>query len=94
MSVRLLENRVLISPLQEETSAGGILIPTAAQQKSDTGIVKAVGVGKRDDKGQMIPMTVKVGDKVIYGKYAGTEVKLNGETLMIVSETDIIGILD
>lgn len=94
MGVRLLENRVLVSPLQEETSLGGILIPTAAQQKSDTGIVKSVGVGKRDDKGQMIPMTVKVGDKVMYNKYSGTEVKLQGETLIIVSENDIIGILD
>ncbi len=94
MGVRLLENRVLISPLQEETSNGGILIPTAAQQKSDTGTVKSVGVGKRDDKGQLVPMTVKVGDKVMYNKYSGTEVKLQGEALIIVSENDIIGILD
>ena len=94
MGVRLLENRVLISPLQEETSLGGILIPTAAQQKSDTCTVKSVGIGKRDDKGQIVPMTVKVGDKVMYNKYSGTEVKLQGETLIIVSENDIIGILD
>jgi len=94
MGIRLLEDRVLVLPQQEEKSLGGIVIPTAAQQKSDTGIVKAVGVGRRDDKGQLVAMTVKVGDKVMYGKYSGTEIKLDGETMMIVNEKDIIGILD
>lgn len=94
MGIRLLDDRVLVHPQQEEKSLGGIVIPTAAQQKSDTGIVKAVGVGRRDDKGQLVPMTVKVGDKVMYGKYSGTEIKLDGETMMIVNEKDIIGILD
>lgn len=94
MGIRLLEDRVLVHPQQEEKSLGGIVIPTSAQQKSDTGIVKAVGVGRRDEKGQLIPVTVNVGDKVMYGKYAGSEVKLDGETMMIVHEKDIIGILD
>ncbi len=94
MGIRLLEDRVLVHPQQEEKSLGGIVIPTAAQQKSDSGVVKAVGVGRRDDKGQLIAMTVKVGDKVMYGKYSGTEIKLDGETMMIVNEKDIIGILD
>ena len=94
MGIRLLEDRVLVHPQQEEKSLGGIVIPSSAQQKSDTGIVKAVGVGRRDEKGQLIPMTVNVGDKVMYGKYAGSEVKLDGETMMIVHEKDIIGILD
>lgn len=94
MGIRLLEDRVLVLPQQEEKSLGGIVIPTAAQQKSDTGVVKAVGVGRRDEKGQLVPMSVKVGDKVMYGKYSGSEVKLDGETMMIVNEKDIIGILD
>jgi len=94
MGIRLLEDRVLIQPQQEEKSVGGIVIPTAAQQKSDTGVVKAVGAGRRDKKGQHVPMTVKVGDKVMYGKYSGTEIKIDGETMMIVNEKDIIGIVD
>lgn len=94
MGIRLLEDRVLVHPQQEEKSLGGIVIPTAAQQKSDSGVVKAVGVGRRDEKGQLVPMSVKVGDKVMYGKYSGTEIKIDGETMMIVNEKDIIGILD
>lgn len=95
MGIRLLlEDRVLVQPQQEEKTLGGIVIPSAAQQKSDTGVVKSVGAGRRDEKGQLVPMTVKVGDKVMYGKYSGTEVKVEGETMMIVSEKDIIGILD
>lgn len=94
MGIRLLEDRVLVQPQQEEKSLGGIVIPTAAQQKSDTGIVKAVGAGRRDKKGHAVPMTVKIGDRVMYGKYAGSEIKFDGETMMIVSEKDIIGILD
>lgn len=94
MSVRLLDNRVLISILQEETSNGGILIPTAAQQKSDMGVVKSVGNGKLNDDGSRSPMSVKEGDKVLYSKYSGTEVKLNGEEFIIIREEDIMGILN
>lgn len=93
MSVRLLDNRVLISILQEETSNGGILIPTAAQQKSDMGVVKAVGNGKLNEDGSRSAMTVKAGDTVLYSKYSGTEVKLDGEDFIIIREEDIMGIL-
>jgi len=93
MNVKLLDNRVLVLPVQEETSAGGILIPTAAQEKSGIGLVKAVGNGKLLDNGSHAEMTVKVGDKVLYGKYSGTEVKLEGEEYLIVREEDIMGII-
>ena len=94
MSVRLLDNRVLISIVQEETSSGGILIPTAAQQKSDMGVVKTVGQGKLNEDGSRSEMTVKAGDKVLYSKYSGTEVKIGGEEFIIIREEDIMGILD
>jgi chaperonin GroES len=93
VNVRLLDNRVLISTLQEETTAGGILIPTAAQQKSDTGVVKKVGQGKLKKDGTHHAMTVKEGDKVVYSKYSGTEIKIDGQDFIIVREDDIMGIL-
>ena len=93
MSVSLLDNRVLISPQQEETTNGGIVLPGSAQEKSDTGLVKKVGPGKTKDDGSHIAMTVKEGDKVLYSKYSGTEVKIAGEEFIIVREEDIMGVL-
>ncbi|MFN3234611.1 MAG: co-chaperone GroES [Gammaproteobacteria bacterium] len=91
--IDLLENRLLVLPGKEDTTAGGIVIPTSAQQKSDTGEVKAAGQGKFNEKGERQPMSVKVGNKVIYSKYAGTEVKLDGEDYIIIREEDVMGIL-
>jgi chaperonin GroES len=93
MNVQLLDNRVLVMPTQEETSAGGILIPTAAQEKSGMGEVKFIGNGKLLDNGSRSDMTVKIGDTVLYGKYSGTEVKLDGVDYVIVREEDIMGII-
>jgi len=93
MSVSLLDNRVLISPQQEETSNGGIVLPGSAQEKSDTGFVKAIGPGKTQKDGSRIAMTVKEGDKVLYSKYSGTEVKIAGEEYIIIREDDIMGVL-
>jgi chaperonin GroES len=93
MSVTLLDNRVLISPQQEETSNGGIVLPGSAQEKSDTGLVKATGPGKTKEDGGKIAMTVKDGDKVLYSKYSGTEVKIAGEDYIIIREEDIMGVL-
>ena len=93
INVRLLDNRVLISAVQEETSNGGILIPTAAQQKSDTGVVKKVGQGKLKKDGSYHVMSVKEGDKVVYSKYSGTEVKIGGQDFIIIREDDIMGIV-
>lgn len=94
MTIRLLDDRVLVEPIKEETSNGGILIPTAAQEKSDTGRVEAAGNGHLNDKGERVSMTVKSGDKVIYSKYSGTEVKHNGKEYIIVHEKDILAIVE
>jgi chaperonin GroES len=93
MSVRLLDNRVLIRPNKEHTSEGGIVIPNAAQEKSDTGVVVAVGEGKLLENGERSKITVKKDDKVLYSKYSGTEVKLSGEEYLIVREEDIMGVV-
>ena len=84
-----LADRVLVEPVQAETkTASGIIIPDTAQEKPQEGTVIAVGNGKKDE-----PMTVKVGDKVLYGKYSGSEFKLDGKDFLIVRESDLLGIL-
>ncbi len=94
MQIQPLHDRVLIQPLEAETeSKGGIIIPEAAQAKRARGIVIAVGPGKLDEEGKRIPMGVKDGDTVVYGKYAGTEIELHNEKFVIVREDDIVGIL-
>jgi chaperonin GroES len=93
--VRPLGNRVLVKRSQAKTSRGGIILPDSAQEKPKEGEVLAVGPGKMDDEGRVHPMTVKVGDKVLFSSYAGTEIKTDdseGEYL-ILSETDVLGIL-
>jgi chaperonin GroES len=96
VNIRPLGDRVLIEPVeQEETIAGGMLVlPETAKEKPQQGNVIAVGAGRRDDAGKRIDMDVKSGDKVLFAKYAGTEVKLNGKKLLIMKETDILGIVD
>lgn len=94
MSLRPLSDRVLVKPLESETkTAGGIIIPDSAQEKPQEGTVVAVGPGKKSDDGSVTPMDVKKGDRVLYGKWSGTEVKAGNETLMIMNESDIMGVL-
>ncbi len=94
MNLSPLHDRVIIKPSQpEEVTKGGIIIPDTAKEKPMQGEVVAVGPGKMTDDGKVIPLTVKVGDKVLYGKYSGTEVEINGEQYLIMRETDIFAII-
>ncbi|RTK92806.1 MAG: co-chaperone GroES [Rickettsiales bacterium] len=94
MNLKPLHDRIAISVLpMEEKTTGGIIIPDTAQEKPLQGEVVAVGSGARDKDGKIIPMEVKVGDVVMYGKWGGTEVKLNGKDLIIMKESDVIGIV-
>ena len=88
-------DRVVIKRLEEENrTAGGIIIPDTAKEKPSTGIVVAVGPGGVDEHGNKVAMTLKEGDKVLFGKWSGTEVKIDGETLIIMKETEVFGILE
>ncbi|MCE2510404.1 MAG: co-chaperone GroES [Alphaproteobacteria bacterium] len=94
MKFRPLHDRALLRPLEsEEKTAGGIIIPDTVKEKPQEGEVIAVGAGARDETGKLIPLDVKVGDRVLYGKWSGTEVKIDGEDLLIVKESDILGIV-
>lgn len=94
MSFRPLYDRIAIKPIQqEEKTTGGIIIPDTAKEKPMQGEVVAVGKGVRNDNGVVHPLEVKVGDKVLYGKWAGTEVKIDGQELIIMKESDIMGII-
>ncbi|MBI5179292.1 MAG: co-chaperone GroES [Nitrospinae bacterium] len=95
VKIKPLADRVLVRPLEEkETKKGGIIIPDSAKERPQEGEVIAVGPGKTGDDGKPVPMHVKKGDKVIYGKYAGSEIKLDGEEFLLMREDDILGILD
>lgn len=95
VNIRPLGDRVLVEPVErEETIAGGLLLPETAKEKPQQGDVLAAGEGRRDDNGKRIPMDVNVGDKVLFAKYAGTEIKLNGKKLLIMKESDILGIVN
>lgn len=95
MQIKPLEDRVLARRLEaEEKSKGGIIIPDAHKDKPMMAEILAVGPGKRDDNGNLIPMSVKVGNIVLIGKWSGTEVKVDGEDLLILKETDILGIVE
>ena len=94
MRVRPLHDRVLIKRVEEqETVRGGIIIPDTAKEKPQEGEVIAAGTGKRLESGHVIPLEVKAGDRVLFGKYSGTEIKLDGEELLILREDEILGIL-
>ena len=94
MKLTPLHDRVLVERIdQEEKTAGGIIIPDTAKEKPIEGKVLAVGTGSRDDKGAMQPLTVKVGDRILFGKWSGTEIKLNGKDLLMMKESDILGII-
>ena len=91
---RPLHDRVVVRRIEaEEKSAGGIIIPDTAKEKPQQGEVVAVGPGGRDENGKLVPMDVKAGDKVLFGKWSGTEVKLDGQELLIMKESDIMGVL-
>lgn len=96
INIRPLQDRIIVEPVeQEETIAGGMLVlPETAKEKPQQGIVLAAGAGKLDDDGDRIPMDVKVGDKVLFAKYAGTEIKLDGKKVLIMKESDILGVLE
>jgi chaperonin GroES len=92
---RPLHDRVLVRRLDsDESSAGGIIIPDTAKEKPMEGEVIAVGPGVRDDDGSIAPLDVKAGDVVLFGKYSGTEVKIDGEDLLIMKESDILGVIE
>ena len=95
INVRPLGDRVLVQPIEEkETKKGGIIIPDTAKEKPQEGEVLAVGAGTRDETGKLNPLDVQEGDRILFGKWSGTEVRLNGEDLLIMKESDILGILD
>lgn len=95
MKIRPLGDRILVEPIeQEETTVGGILLPETAKEKPQQGNVIAAGAGRRDDDGKRIDMDVKAGDKILFAKYAGTEVKIDGKKLLIMKETDVLGIIE
>jgi len=91
---RPLHDRVVVRRIEADTkTAGGIIIPDSAQEKPQQGEIVAVGPGGRDEAGKLIPMDVKVGDKVLFGKWSGTEVKLDAQELLIMKESDIMGVV-
>jgi chaperonin GroES len=95
MKLRPLQDRILVKRVEEESkTAGGILIPDTAKEKPQRGEVVAVGKGKVADDGKLIPIEVKVGDKILFGKYSGNEVKIEGEDFLIMREDDILGIIE
>jgi chaperonin GroES len=95
MKFRPLQDRVLIRRIeQEEKTTGGIIIPDTAKEKPMEGEVVAVGPGARSEDGKVRPLDVKVGDRVLFGKWSGTEIKLDGEELMIMKESDLMGIIE
>jgi chaperonin GroES len=95
MKFRPLHDRVVVRRIEaEEKTAGGIIIPDTAKEKPQEGEVVAVGPGARDEQGKLITPDVKVGDRVLFGKWSGTEVKLDGEDLLIMKESDIMGVIE
>ena len=95
MKLKPLGGRVIVEPIeQEEMTAGGIILPETAKEKPQEGKILAAGPGDRDDDGKYIPMEVKVGDKVLYAKYSGTEVKVDGKKLLILKQSDILAVVE
>ncbi len=96
VNLKPLADRVIVSPVeQEEVTASGIVLPETAKEKPQQGLVVAAGPGKKDDQGKLIAMEVKVGDKVLYAKYGGTEIKLdNGSKVLVMRESDILAIVE
>ena len=94
MSFRPLHDRVLVRRIEEdEKTAGGIIIPDTAKEKPSEGEIVATGPGARNEDGEILPLDVKVGDRILFGKYSGTEVKIDGEDMLIMREADVLGIV-
>jgi chaperonin GroES len=95
MKIRPLQDRVIVKRIaEEEKTKGGIIIPDTAKEKPQEGKIIAVGKGKANDDGKVMPLDVKVGDKILFGKYSGSEIKLNGEEHLIMREEDILGVVE
>jgi len=95
MTFRPLHDRILVRRIEaEEKTAGGIIIPDTAKEKPQEGEVLAIGSGARDERGQLHPLDVKVGDRILFGKWSGTEIKLKGEDLLIMKESDVMGVIE
>jgi chaperonin GroES len=95
MQFRPLHDRVVVRRIEaEEKTSGGIIIPDTAKEKPQEGEVVAVGPGARDDNGTLVELSVKAGDRILFGKWSGTEVKIDGEDLLIMKESDILGVID
>ncbi|MBU1396884.1 MAG: co-chaperone GroES [Gammaproteobacteria bacterium] len=95
MKIRPLHDRVIVKRMEEERkTASGIVIPDTAAEKPDQGEIIAVGTGKKDDQGKLIPLDVKVGDRALFGKYAGQTVKVEGDELLVMREEDIMGVVE
>jgi len=95
MKFRPLHDRVVVRRLEgEEKTKGGIIIPDTAKEKPQEGEIIAVGSGARDESGKLVPLDVKAGDRILFGKWSGTEVKIDGEDLLIMKESDIMGVLE
>ncbi len=95
MQIRPLHDRVLVEPLDaEEKTAGGIIIPDTAKEKPMEGKIVAAGKGSKNDDGKTTPLDVKTGDRILYGKWSGTEVKVDGDDYLIMKESDIMGVID
>lgn len=95
MNIRPLQDRILVQPiLEKEVRKGGIIIPDSAKEKPIEGRVKAVGKGKIGDDGKAIKLEIKVGDKVLYSKYGGTEIKIDGEDYLLMREDDVLGVIE
>ncbi|MEW6489468.1 MAG: co-chaperone GroES [Thermodesulfobacteriota bacterium] len=95
MKIRPLQDRVIVKRLEEEQkTAGGIIIPDTAKEKPQKGEIVAAGPGKRNEDGKVQPLDIKAGDKVLFSKYAGTEIKVEGEELLIMREDDIMGVIE
>ena len=95
MKIRPLHDRVLVRRIeQDQKTAGGIIIPDTAQEKPQEGEVVAAGAGARDEDGKLTPLDVQAGDRILFGKWSGTEVKVDGEELLIMKESDIMGVIE
>ena len=95
MKFRPLHDRVVLRRIEgEEKTKGGIIIPDTAKEKPSEGVIVAVGPGARDESGKIVPPDVKAGDRILFGKWSGTEVKLDGDELLIMKETDIMGVIE
>jgi chaperonin GroES len=95
MTFRPLHDRVLVRRIEADTkTAGGIIIPDTAKEKPQEGEVIAVGPGARDEAGKLVPLDVKMGDRILFGKWSGTEIKIDGEELLIMKESDVMGVIE